>query len=199
MFARKMILALATLTSLGTAALVPTSASAWGQLGRSLGWTPGRSLGPLGWLGLGPPLGRMGVGRMGMARSILRLAPVRRSLPASVLWRRLCGSNRRPRADQRILRPAAARSGLPRQRIYARWQRSVHRPLHPGRRGCKLRASARRPTPGWSAASTLKRPDACTISWSLAQTASRPRRQPRRTVSLAGAVSIAKVVAVPRP
>jgi hypothetical protein len=186
MLARKTILALATFASLGTAALTPTSASAWGHLGRTLG----RSL---GWLGLGPPLGRMGLGWMGlagMARPILRLAPVRRSLPGHLLRRRLCGSDRRPGADQRLLGPAA-RSGLPRQRIYARWQRGVHRPLHPGRRGCKLRASAARGlTSGWSATSTLKRPDACTISWSLAQTASRPRRQPRRAVSLAGAVSI---------
>jgi hypothetical protein len=106
-------------------------------LGRPLGWALGRALGPLGWLGLGPPLGRMGLGRM--ARPILRLAPVRRrSLPASFLRRRLCGSNRRLRTDQRIFRPAAARSGLSRQGIYARRQRGVHGPVHPRRR-CRRR------------------------------------------------------------
>jgi len=109
----------------------------------------------LGWLGWGPPLGRMGLGRM--ARPILRLAPVRRSLPGSLLRRRLHGSDRRLCADQRIFRPAAARCGLPRQGIYARWRRGVRRPLHPGRRSRNRRAAARRPTPGRPVAQTLKR------------------------------------------
>jgi hypothetical protein len=115
-------------------------------------------------------LGRMGLGRM--ARWILRLAPLRRRLPGRLLRRRLCGSNWGPCADQRIfrraLRPAAARGGLSRQGIYARWRRGVHRPLHPGKCGCNSRASARGRTPGRSATSTLKRLDAYVTSRSLA-------------------------------
>jgi hypothetical protein len=61
MFARKTILALATLTSLSTAALVPTSASAWGHWGGHWGghwahwggWGWGHRWGGWGWGGWG--------------------------------------------------------------------------------------------------------------------------------------------------
>jgi hypothetical protein len=65
------------------------------------------------------------------------------------------------------------------------------------RRKARLQAPSRsREDHPWAHPRTVRRRDAeaapkpTRIPWSLAQTASRPRRQPRRTVSLAGAVSI---------
>jgi hypothetical protein len=139
--------------------------------GAAIGVVTGRSLGPLGWLGLGPPLGRRGLGRMGLAgwhggycawHRCGVAYPV--TTTAAPMWRFQPAALHPPAHT----RPAAARSWLPRQRIYARWQCGVHRPLHPGERGCSSEpqpgGSPQDPPQGGPPLSTLKRPNAHTHS-----------------------------------